>query len=764
MEEYIEKGELLVQSNYANSLACELENCIIDRTLIESKFETSERVKLSSFSCFTALAAPSMEGKTQLAFQFRRLKPLYFSLSVLEKKDRSQQNIYRNFADLSSALYSFASSDCTALKECGIFIPPTATALKSSSIPLHTLGFLKALAEQSATQPIDKNWMRFHSRRQGFTFTPISVQQLLDSFDFEGFVLFLDEYNDVKENNYIRNLSRTVNLYVIVANTNTKITNIVGLNNASATTAYNIWSDVVCKMDAPSVYFLDEVYGLQQSLSVLTANRPESDPVCIFLTNFVQVQLKHLRPGVAVYVAEILKDFCIHFAVRQPFTLGQLLQFVCEKLSTKLSHRKIELNYDKAMMGHIALLLPESYREEAIRGELARVLLTDEQMSSLVASLVGDDDRLDEELLARLGACEFIINLTIERGAVAVNYRIINPWRQARFIESHLFYLHNPVQSGLAEFATFPPTKENDPLNVLKNSVLTPWAIPTSEFDPLEFFTIAASLFMPWPASASRLLLNANAYLKSRGGSVSETTNLVAASLPGNAFEVSAAVCTVRSSHYTYHPSETEKFAFSLAGQRGDIFVSNVISELCYSNTRFIVEFPAELLHLLAHVRIPFLYSIGQGGTYFEDLAGHVDDHFFVRPYLRTTNASQVDGKFDAILTANGSNLLFNICSECKNWAKIIDSPELLKILIKTGLQGAFISLVFCTAFVSCPRKTSKLYKYCLDSGINVYRLERTGELMELVPFFAGMPMRNFPYRICIVLESFRINQIRLMA
>jgi hypothetical protein len=117
---------------------------------------------------------------------------------------------------------------------------------------------------------------------------------------------------------------------------------------------------------------------------------------------------------------------------------------------------------------------------------------------------------------------------------------------------------------------------------------------------------------------------------------------------------------------------------------------------------------------------------------------------------------AQIDGAFEAILKDEiGETEFMKVTVEAKNWSNLIYSTELLKILIKSASHDAKLALVFCTAFAR-----SKLYKYCLDNAINVYRLQKIGETVQLLSFFADFKMFPMPRKVCIVLESYRINEL----
>ncbi len=90
---------------------------------------------------FVALAAPSLEGKTQSAFNLRSVNPLYFVVFAADDQSGNIQKIYRSFQKHSEFLKMFA---CDDLKTTGVRLAPSATELQSSKFadkPLYVLGF-----------------------------------------------------------------------------------------------------------------------------------------------------------------------------------------------------------------------------------------------------------------------------------------------------------------------------------------------------------------------------------------------------------------------------------------------------------------------------------------------------------------------------------------------------------------------------------------------------------------------------------------------
>ncbi len=182
-------------------------------------------VRIDGNNCFLALAAPSMDGKTQFAFTCEQVKPLYFSLSKVDQSSlKTSQPILLNYRALAKALHNCAVED---LKMVGN-VAPSLTRLQDefSGAKFQTLGFLKELIDLGAFTKGSDSWMTFHSHRPDFLFGGATIAEMKGQF--KGFILFLDEFNISKENTLLRNLARAVDMPCIVANTNTKIANLGG--------------------------------------------------------------------------------------------------------------------------------------------------------------------------------------------------------------------------------------------------------------------------------------------------------------------------------------------------------------------------------------------------------------------------------------------------------------------------------------------------------------------------------------------------------
>lgn len=226
-----------------------------------------------SDTTFIALAAPSMEGKTQMAFVMKDVFPLYFPLSEAfqDSGNAAPQNIYLNFKDFSCMLRDCALED---MKE-NPTEAPLATDLLSilGEKPFWTAGFLKCLIETfQKLIPVDLDerksfpWMKVFNERRSFTFSPESVAKIRSLTKCSDFFLFLDEFKAVPWAVFVRNLSRAIGLRCVVANTNTEVVNVVGKSSSSGSSGKMIWSFVACRLNGASKAILDSLYQFTDSI------------------------------------------------------------------------------------------------------------------------------------------------------------------------------------------------------------------------------------------------------------------------------------------------------------------------------------------------------------------------------------------------------------------------------------------------------------------------------------------------------------------
>lgn len=761
-----------------------LEDVLQDRSIIRKYSSTPKIYDYST--CFVALAAPSMEGKTQFAFVLSEVKPLYFPMSVVFTEDEKDnafvdftrtQPIYTNYSRIAKTLYRCAKTDLDRVND-GKLLQAGVIKDDHFSTQFLTLGFLIKLAEESSRYPAipgvtntglekDKSpgsglncnnqassvppWMEFHSRRPGFTFTSKSLAQVGNIF--EGYVLMLDEFKAVAPISFIRNLARAVGLACVVANTNTRIANVVGKNNSSGSSKESVWSFVLTRLDPAYIDVLDEEFQIKTSIENIIKRRDEDDPVFIFFNKYFYQQLEHLRPGVAAFVAMILRDLTTKNLSVNTWTFGKLFDYFGKNLSDALLDRKQYLiEKYAAILGHIALLLPETFADEQ---DKAKSVNNDEDL--------GDDENFD------INTDEAEIDeIELEKDEDSDIIVGKKAFKQSRFLEHHFFYLTNPVDRSLNWFITFPA---NNGRNIHDKSCLRiidkvnygqfiDWKLEYTEFDRNETLTLIGCQFIALPYTVATILKQASDLLKRRVESVGISVNFKALSLDGNSFEVLSAICVVKASQY--YRDEKYSAIHTFKGICADDLIKNIIYEMSLTKNALYmnIEFPLDLLKDLQSVKIPFLYSIDRKDETFDKFCS-IEHEFFVKSYERTSNSDQIDGKFE-VHTPQGLKI---IACECKNYSNSIRTHILEKVIDNSiSRHNAKFIFIFCTSVVDKSTKTSKFTQLCNTEKINVYRIERyDNKLAKLVPFWINFKIHENPNRICIIFESYSINNIKLV-
>ena len=668
---------------------------------------------------FIALAAPSMEGKTQSAFVMNLVKPLYFPISETVGSDSIiPQPIYGNFKKLVFQLENCAVKD---------LLDKDLTEVSASKLmdkfvekDLLTLGFLVKLVDETVRKPADMNWMLFHATRPNFKFTTCKISQVRTDF-FKDFCLFLDEFSAERWAVFVRNLAHAVGLNCVVANTNTKIANVIGRESASGGEGQYVWSVVITKLDPPTLNFMNLVHGLNESIRIITLNRQESDPICKFLQDFTVNQLKHLRPGVAAFAAKALKSFASKLDHPVNFSFGYFMDFIIKSLKYDIVFRKPTISdSEKASLAKIGLSMALSYGNRA-------------------------------------GA--------IRTGIVISNHssKLLN---RKEFLENHLYYLTNPQEEGFWMFLTFIPSERAQPLKVYSGSNWLPWVHEYTYFNSDELLTILACLCIPVVSNVSILLNAAQITQESQAESVSNAPNSNALTNPGNSFEVTSAVCILDSSQHSFSQVNFD-VVFSFKGQTGEQFVKNIVYNTIFQTRNLLVSVNVnipvtnndfDLNGFLSNCSIPFLYSLDYEHTVIEQFSSFNSD-FYLRPYVRTSNGAQIDGKFPFLF--NGVESLA-IC-ECKNWMPNIGSNILLEILEKAFIhENSKLSLVFCTQFVNYSPETSAFKDFCYEMDVNVYRVRmlNMSSSFSIVPFDTRFKISSNPRIVCIIFETHQINEI----
>ena len=232
------------------------------------------------------------------------------------------------------------------------------------------LGVIKYLIEAfegKSEQPT--LWMENYAQPLSFAFIPASISELNPFLRSRNYCLFLDEFTAKPWAVLIRNLARAVGLRCIIANTNTKIANVIGKDNTSGSAGKAAWSFVVCRLNGASMSILNDELQLFDSFSSIARHRYPDEPfedgklfafieskskkdqVMKFLHSLNNEQFEALRPGMAVHVALALKEFCKNQlkgseevpALEAKFTFGVFLESIMITVSDLMCRRKPRL-------------------------------------------------------------------------------------------------------------------------------------------------------------------------------------------------------------------------------------------------------------------------------------------------------------------------------------------------------------------------------------------------------------------------------------
>lgn len=322
------------------------------------------------------------------------------------------------------------------------------------------------------------------------------------------------------------------------------------------------------------------------------------------------------------------------------------------------------------------------------------------------------------------------------------------------FIEYHLYYLVNPYDPNgwiFLSFSSIDQINGRSYLKVLRNNGISDWINEFTFFRSEELLTILISVFIPFITPVTAILKAA------------QRTNSAALSLPGNPLEVSAAVSVIDASHH-FHGQMSQ--SYTLEGQNGSIFIKNLIVNLIsvrgFSKQNEIsITYPVNKFNLerdfIDKCRIPFLYALDRSIPILDQISGSQSQSIYFSRYERTSNLSQIDGKFVFLL----SQTEYTAVVECKNRQDSINGKILFECLTKARSKpGAKLCIIFCRICIPASTLRSKFMKFCRLKKINVYSVKREGNMAFKIEVFSDkfyiFPNPNF---ICIIFESFKINR-----
>ena len=740
LQKYESRG-ILINSDmeYRGSPIETLEHFVLDKVTAIKNYMGKDMVQSDDnfAKLFFAIVAPSMTGKTQAAFTFKELRPLYFLL--FGKPIDTAQDIYKNFYKLSKTFRNFIAEDFKKLKKLNEIdeeSPDIFDQISSSSLlqdhldtKFKTLGFIYSMIEH-ANENFNRNgnnaqtWMNFYTTSpRNIT---VEAKSLLDleNFDTGRYVLFFDEFKASEANAFVRNLFRTAKFPVFVANTNSNVANLVGKSTTiSRENGTFAWSLAVIALNSMNKDILYKMHhDLENNINNLIqrgSNDKEKQLIRSFFVDFLDRQLKHLRPGfadiIATEISAISNQSSTTISNQSDFTLNNILVAMVEELSKKITSKKRTVrNKSEGILGSLALFLNNAYLSM---------------------------NQLDEKIEAKMSHLK-------------------------SYIQYHFYYLINPVDVNKWCFLAYRPQSDGTDLSLFYGGKFyKDWTVEFTYFkeeEMIPFFacqSIISSISIPEAMKTGLKIANANPNMT---GSAPNTSQRV--SLDGNHLEVIASTCIIEASQ---HKVGDSKSAFT--GQDGISFLTNLIGNLIEADNfrrKDKVGLDCFIINeFLKRFHIPFLFPGGMKlPDFFKNNLSSFEGSVNFGEYARTTNHSQIDGFFKYFIKNNIEAKDQACAVECKNWSENVLAYHLIPILKKANSKSANFSLLFCNSLGHSKDDTLENFVSVCQNPENkflVLKLKKTSlsvNSFQLIHYCPGLPKAEDASLICVIIELDLIN------
>lgn len=734
LKDFVKVGKLLRSpgSCFEQSVAKQLQNCLVSFETETAGFlgkgEITEPEVYDAETTFVALAAPSFVGKTQLAFTFddTKLITLYFPLSNL-------QSIYKNYSHWHAALNMAALADFDALEEKypSIFnrknIETFGAENLSNSyahVSFWTLGLFLGImkhASQKKESFAKTGWMKHFAEIKHFPFEPVSINDFkvaVTELNSTKFVLFLDEFQAAPDCIFVRNVVRAAGLRCIVANTNSKITNLIGTSSASRRAKPIIWALVVTRLDGVHWRVLDELFKLNNSLRLLEDMLGKSLVGRSFVS-WLKREILNTRPGIAALFANALRSvhLVVSYNMRRKKLEGgdiefsdslkvtSIMDFLCRLVAKHLIGRKDGLRSDAGYRANLGLLVPESFD------------------NSVMTS--------------------------------ATDIRGTGKFNHINSLEKHFYFLCNPSNPKDWKYLTLLETD----MNTHKLSHFGPTGQPqtTRQFTYFcsdERLTMLACWFLPYRTSVFGLSREAE-YDMVGSEHFFHQQNTEASSFSGNYLENVAACAACLASHSLGNPG-SDGMRFSIAPKDGNTFLHNFIRNVSakdeymyWDQSKSPANGEFDLKAHLAKFQINFLFAINRDDQEFEKL--------HMKSYKRPKDSARIDGLF--AVKYDGETTEASI--ECKNYQGVVSRQMLERAVVQAAKHKLAIILV--TKIADDPNVT-ELKKICRREKMNLLRYvgidsnSTSGIGSFYFEQFGSMTLLADPDKLCLVIELHKVN------
>jgi hypothetical protein len=373
VEEYIQCGKT-ASRNPSKSLL-NLEDLIksYDKSEIYAKLLSSKEYRSYGIKnqFFIALALPSMTGKTQMAFNIRSKRPLYFALHYnqpINKLFRPTSLILKNllesdFDDAQNIIISklnnkVISDEKVTFKEVTEVITLDFLDAYLRHHKFKSLGYLVSLVrecEKLYTESKNDEWMKFYAENQKLLkyleYEPISLNEFEAQEDvyeppLEKYFFFIDEFYSEPGIIMLRNMCRYLRIPCVLASTNTEIVNITGVNTntGSGTCPPYVFCAVFQNLSTLSHEEIEKFFNEKincESFLELARNVSETEERRMsLLLQFFKNQAKETRPGVSLYLFRALKEISELFPKSEYLKVDTLFQEVIKLMILFIDHRK----------------------------------------------------------------------------------------------------------------------------------------------------------------------------------------------------------------------------------------------------------------------------------------------------------------------------------------------------------------------------------------------------------------------------------------
>lgn len=317
---------------------------------------------------YIALAAPSLTGKTQAAFSICSKIPLYFVFDSTQS-----QRIYSAFQTLTCALEDCALLDIPIMRKHLISLGKRSVSgfpfidrndfPRLLSIKSNTIGFLMAIMEDSeafVSTGRPEDWFLHFSRTRSIDFQPASIHEFkfnpLSKSVFSKYFIFMDEFNGDVHLVFLRNLFRYLEISCVVASTNAKIVNLIGMSTraSSREDGPRAWCLTFPRLPSISVDMIEANSDFVESANLAIEKANEISEIngyrMINLLKYLKEDCLVSRPGFAF----IIMNEVIKLIKEKKFNFEDMFEGVLNSIRFQLSMRKpqafTELNANLILM------------------------------------------------------------------------------------------------------------------------------------------------------------------------------------------------------------------------------------------------------------------------------------------------------------------------------------------------------------------------------------------------------------------------------